>query len=159
MGSQKEPKRKRKVLHTGKDTRVDQSQAAMSDIGVLVRQAEGQGGRSHLELGPEMYGDFSAVPTFHEAYTLVHQVTEEFMSLPSDVRGVAQNDPLMFVELMATQEGRERLQKAGLVLHPGAGQQAAGGDPPAAGEASSPPQPTSSEAAQPSAEQPDRAAE
>ncbi len=101
------------ITFTGK-TRTKQSEAQDADINAIIKRHDRTGVVTHLASKAPRYGDFSQSVTLQEALDLVHQSDDAFMQLPSEVRRESGNDPARMLELLATQEGTERLIEARL---------------------------------------------
>lgn len=63
-----------------------------------------------------LYGDFTEATDLHSAMNLVLAAQADFDALDARVRAVAQNDPREFLKLLATDEGCDALEAAGLPL-------------------------------------------
>lgn len=97
--------------------------ADQCDLNRIVKRYAQTGVWDHLSPRQPTYGDFTGARSLDEAYELVRQAEEEFYSLPADVREKAANDPVRFLEMLASEDGAEILRQAGLPI----------GDSPAAG--------------------------
>lgn len=63
-----------------------------------------------------LYGDFSQATDLHTAMNLVIEAETSFMALDAHIRAAADNDPQKFLEMLATDEGCEKLRAEGLEL-------------------------------------------
>lgn len=93
-----------------------QSELPSTDVNKILERFE-KTGILPREERQALYGDFSNVPTFMEAFDIVQRAEEQFANLPAAVRQRFANDPenmLRFVET-ATQE---QLVEVGLAEAP-----------------------------------------
>lgn len=95
-------------------SRTKQSEGPATDINAIVKKYETTGMVSHLNQRAPMYGDFSQAVALHEALNAVMEADDAFMTLPAEVRKEAENDPVRFLEMLASPEGTEVLVEAGL---------------------------------------------
>lgn len=66
-----------------------------------------------------VFGDFSAVGSYHEALNRITAAQAAFMELPADVRSRFNNDPGALVDYMSSPFGEDKLREAvGLGLVP-----------------------------------------
>jgi len=97
-------------------SRTKQSFKDDCDINVITAQYVRTGLLSHVNRQVPIYGDFSQATDLHTSKLLVQRADEEFMELDAHIRAVAENDPVKFLELLASEEGARELQAAGLEL-------------------------------------------
>lgn len=71
---------------------------------------------SHLAPVEPRYGDFSVSMELAEAMNLIDEAEAAFEVLPAKVRAAAENDPVRFAEMLASPEGVDILEKAGLPI-------------------------------------------
>lgn len=64
-----------------------------------------------------LYGDFSESTDLHTAMNLVHAAEADFGALSAHIRAAAYNDPREFLKMLATEDGCEKLQAAGLAIN------------------------------------------
>lgn len=64
------------------------------------------------------YGDFSAVTDYHSAMNAVRSASEDFMSLPAELRARFNNDPALLIDFLAVDANRDEAIKLGLVNPP-----------------------------------------
>jgi hypothetical protein len=100
-------------IDTGTETKVKASFKEECDINVIVRRF-GVTGQLPNNIRTPTYGDFTNIPTFHEAMNACRGAEESFMKLRSDIRAKFGNDPGAFVEYCSDPENREQLKKWGL---------------------------------------------
>lgn len=85
-----------------------------------------------------MYGDFSNLPSYHEALDLVVAAQGAFEALPSDLRARFNNDPGRYVDFVSDASNYEEARRLGLVPpkeEPVAPTGGDGGQPPSGGAA------------------------
>lgn len=99
---------------SGDPGRTKQSFKPEADINTIVRKYEATGLVTHLSRGVPRYGDFSAAQDLKTAMDLAHEARDEFMKMNPYVRKAAENDPVKFLEMLATEEGTQELIDAGL---------------------------------------------
>ncbi|UOK21008.1 internal scaffolding protein [Chifec microvirus UA13_24] len=64
------------------------------------------------------FGDFTEVPSFHEAQTFIAEAYEEFMALPAALRKKFDNDPAALVSWLNDEANQEEAIALGLVEKP-----------------------------------------
>jgi phage internal scaffolding protein len=64
------------------------------------------------------YGDFTAVTDYHSAMNAVRSASEDFMSLPAELRARFHNDPAELIDFLAFDANRDEAIKLGLVKAP-----------------------------------------
>lgn len=64
--------------------------------------------------GPVSYGDFTKVDSLLDAMIQVDQAEKSFAELPAKVRDLCENDPVKFLAMVETDDGRQALNEAGL---------------------------------------------
>jgi phage internal scaffolding protein len=64
------------------------------------------------------YGDFTAVTDYHSAMNAVRSASEDFMSLPAELRARFNNDPAALIDFLASTDNRDEAIKLGLVNAP-----------------------------------------
>lgn len=97
-----------------KPSMVRQSDGVITDINAIVARYQSTGILTHLNHQVPQYGDTSAAVDLHTAMNTVNDAEEMFAELPSAVRKAAENDPVTFLNMLATEEGTEALVDAGL---------------------------------------------
>lgn len=100
----------------GTRSRTKQANRAETDINLMVARYKKTGVFSHINPRIPKYGDFSEAVQLEDAFNRVQQANREFMSLPAQVRALAQNDPVIFLEMLADEGGVAALKAAGLPL-------------------------------------------
>ena len=100
---------------TGKPiSKAKQAHKDECDVNFIVRKAAKTGflpqGR-----GTPLYGDFSSVPDYQEALSIVHAAEEQFSALPAVARERFGNDPAKFLEFVSDGKNAEEMAKLGLM--------------------------------------------
>lgn len=105
----------REVLDcSGDPGRTKQAFGSEVNINTIVRKYEQTGMVTHLARGVPRYGDFSAATDLKTALDLAHEAHDQFRKMNPYVRKAADNDPVRFLEMLATEEGTQELLDAGL---------------------------------------------
>ena len=94
-----------------------QHQKEDADINTIVARFGLTGELPFADRQPR-YGDFSDVTDYHSAMNAVREATEDFMSLPADLRSRFQNDPAALIDFLASDANRDEAIKLGLVNAP-----------------------------------------
>ena len=97
----------------GMKTRTKMEFAAEADINTIMRRYTQTGEIPEGITG--VYGDFSEAPDFVEAQIVIARADAQFSSLPAEVRGRFDNDPVKFLEFVHQEGNLEELQKMGLL--------------------------------------------
>lgn len=95
--------------------RTKQSLREECDINVIVARARQGAAVSHVARGVPTYMDVSEVGDYKSALDMLRATDKFFAGLPSKVRLEFGNDPAAFLDAMDTDEGRARLERAGLL--------------------------------------------
>ncbi|UDN67696.1 internal scaffolding protein [robinz microvirus RP_96] len=111
-------------------SRTQQSFADECDINVIVRRF-GLTGEMPTGMRLPAYSDYEGVFDFHTAMTAIRTATEDFMSMPADVRARFHNDPSEFLSFCSNDSNQEEAVKLGLAM-PKAAALAAAAPPPSA---------------------------
>lgn len=106
------PARVRVVHPKGGELMTKHSMALDTDVNQIVKRHIQFG--MPLPVGEAKYGDFSGTTDYHDALNRVFEAREQFEALPAAVRDACRNDPGVFLEKVASPEGREELGKLGL---------------------------------------------
>ena len=123
------------------ESKVKASLGPATDINYIVAKFQQTGMLNHVSPLQPKYGDFSQAISLKHAMDTVNDAWADFDSLPHDVIRACGADPTRMLEMLATQEGCEKLKAAGLPLElPPA-------EPPA--KIAEPPAPTSTPDAEP----------
>lgn len=86
------------------------------DINVIVDRYKVTGVLGDpLDTRTPVYGDFSSMPEFIDAQNIIARASEQFASLPSDVRKRFDNNPALMLEFLQDENNREEAVKLGLV--------------------------------------------
>lgn len=78
------------------------------------------------------FGDFTSVPDFHAAQTLISESKAMFSSLPSHIRDRFKNDPGQLLAFLADENNREEAIKLGIIPAPASPAPSVEQSPPAA---------------------------
>lgn len=110
--------RKRVRVHppTGGRSLTKQSMRDECNVNLIVAAHAKTGVVAHMNRGAPQFGDFSGHSDLKAAIDGVAQATETFMLLPAEVRALANNSPVDFLEMLADEGGALALQEAGLAL-------------------------------------------
>lgn len=85
------------------------------DINRIMRQYQDTGlAESSSAVG--RYGDFSSVGDFHAAQNVIAQASEQFESLPANVRDRFRNSPALFLEFIGDKANRAEARALGLLV-------------------------------------------
>jgi len=108
--------RTRHSLVTSDEGGAQQSHAASCEINSILANYQQAGTIQHLNRAEPLYADLFRTTDLHTAVETVKAAQAGFDALPATVRAAALNDPVKFVEMLRTDEGRERLAAVGLVV-------------------------------------------
>jgi len=108
--------RVRVIAEVGTRSRTKQANRNETDINLMVARYKKTGVFANLNPMQPRYGDFSAAVTLEEAYHQVAEANRQFMTLPAQVRALAQNNPVMLLEMLADEGATAALVKAGLPI-------------------------------------------
>lgn len=101
------------------DSRTKQSFKDECDINNIVSRYKKTGVLpDSARAGMGRYGDFSAVPSYHEMHQRVLAANEVFALLPAKIRRELGNDPGALIRLSETPDGVKRLVELGLGKEP-----------------------------------------
>jgi len=107
--------RARQRVHpeTGERSMTHQSFKESVDVNLILKNYQ-RTGQMPLFKGPvPVFGDFSMSTDLHGALEAVSEAEEHFASLAATVRDAAGNDPVRFLEMLASEEGLAELSEAG----------------------------------------------
>lgn len=94
-----------------------QSAEEESNINTIVRRF-GVSGELPNGLAMPQSGDFTNIPDFHTAMTMIRKTQEEFLRVPAEVRARFGNDPQAFMNFLENTENREEARRLGLLKDP-----------------------------------------
>lgn len=100
----------------GGPSRTKQSFKDAADINNVVRQYAQTGVISNVTRREPIYGDFSEVADLQQSLERVQAAQAEFDALHPEIRFAAQNDPVQFLNMMASEEGVKALRAAGMIF-------------------------------------------
>lgn len=95
--------------------RTKQSFKDECDINRIMRQFQQTGVVRHLNEARAQYADVSELTDYADALSVVRRAEEMFMSLPSKVRRVFNDDPAAFLDAAHDPAKRDQLVEAGLI--------------------------------------------
>lgn len=112
---EKEASRAAAISFVGARDRTQQSQAAETDINLIVKRFKVTG---LLPQGVRIptYGDFDGVSDFRSAMDAIIAAEKSFMAMPSAVRSRFGNDPAEFVKFCSNPDNLEEMRKWGLAV-------------------------------------------
>lgn len=100
----------------GERSLTQQSMKDECDVNLIVARHAKTGAIPHITSREPVFGDFTDSVDLKQSLDNVMDAQERFSRFPSRVRQAAQNDPVRFLEMLATQEGSQYLYDAGLEL-------------------------------------------
>lgn len=95
-----------------------QSFAEECDINNIMRRYESTGTIDHVNRREPHFGDFTDVPSYHEALEIARSAEAAFAALPSSVRDRFGNDPGKLMEFLADPANRDEAIELGLIDRP-----------------------------------------
>lgn len=104
----------RPTVDTGTESKVWQASKNETDVNVIMANYVRTGAMTSQNNKTPMYGDFTMKMDLQQAFKLSEQAREGFMSLPPNVRALANNDPVKFVEMMQDRNNWPRFAQAGM---------------------------------------------
>lgn len=111
-------KRDPTALYCDDPSLTQQHFAEECDINEILKRSE-QGKPIPVNQKMAMYGDFTVVPkSLSEAFGMIKQANDLFMSLPWQVRERFQNDPQRMIEFLNDEKNRDEALKLGMVNPP-----------------------------------------
>lgn len=106
---------RRVSLHLPTDSHVEQTHVGSTNINAIMRKYRRTGELPQPRNGGQLYGDFAMAEDFHTAQNRLVEAEEQFMALPSDLRGHFRNDPGLFFEYVNNPDNLEECQNLGLI--------------------------------------------
>lgn len=110
------------------DNRTKEAGANDTNINVIMANYGRTGVFANLNPREPHYGDYSQSIELQEALRMVKEAESTFMELPAAVRELAENSPVMFLEMLADEGATAALVAAGMPLR----DKPAGEEPPPA---------------------------
>lgn len=93
-----------------------QADAAAADINTILKRYEKTGTLPDMIKSDPMWGDFSDVPSFQEAFALVAKSEEQFAALDAPVRKRFDNDPAKFLAFATDPANSAEMVALGLAV-------------------------------------------
>lgn len=87
-----------------------------ADVNIIVNTYARTGAWANVNPRVAKYGDFSEAVSLEEAFEMTRNAQAEFMKLPAAVRALANNNPVELLQMLATEEGVNTLEKAGMEI-------------------------------------------
>jgi len=107
----------RKTDHPGGgEMLTKQADKDSADINIIVRTYGTSNQFGNVNPNSPLYQDNTQVVDLIEATNLVNAAREEFMNLPAEVRALANNDPIQFLEMVHQEDTRKALIERGLPI-------------------------------------------
>lgn len=110
--------RERVQTAVGTVSRTKQSFADECDINKIVKRFETTGQVQHMNTRKPIYADVSNVVDLAASLAAVELAEDSFGALRSDLRQAANHDPVEFLRMMESEEGREILEGLGYTDEP-----------------------------------------
>lgn len=98
--------------------RTKQSDLAQTNIVELINSYQPGSDLTHIRSAIENYGDFTNLPTFHEAKVAIANAEAAFNSYPAAVRTRMRNSPGYFLEFMEDEQNVDEAVSLGIVDPP-----------------------------------------
>jgi len=92
-----------------------QSDLKDTDINAIFKRFERTGQLPDMIKADGRYGDFSAVPDYQEAVSIVRTAEEQFANLDVTIRNRFENDPARFLAFATDEKNIDELEKMGLL--------------------------------------------
>lgn len=103
-------------LHNEGPSKTRQEDAEKCNINFIIARYQKTGQLDHINAKVPQYGDFSMVEDLSEIFDKARNVEAWFLTLPAKVREAASHDSVEFFAMLATTDGVEALEAAGLDL-------------------------------------------
>lgn len=100
---------------TGDPGLTDQSQAAETDVNLIVKRAIKSGVLPGIDV-QKIYADVSGAMDYHTAKNLIINAENQFNSLDANVRIKFENDPAQFLAFVEDPKNAEELVNLGLAM-------------------------------------------
>lgn len=92
------------------------SEAEATDVNRIMAKYLRTGVITHWNNRRPVYGDFSQANDYKAALDQVIEARDAFAELPAEVRKAAENDPEVFMRMLADEDGMQQLVDAGMEL-------------------------------------------
>lgn len=92
-----------------------QAEAENADITLIMQKYAKTGIITAPIKNNPVYGDYSTMPSFHEAQNIISKAHEQFDGLPLNLKKRFQNDPAQFLEFVHNDQNYDEALKLGLV--------------------------------------------
>lgn len=110
-------KRDPNALYCDDKSLTQQAHAGDCDINEIIRRSQSSGMLPVSSMEAK-FGDFSNIPTMHEAFEFVRRAGEAFMSLDWKLRERFSNDPSKMIEFISDPTNRDEAVSLGLLNAP-----------------------------------------
>lgn len=111
--------RNRHTKEVGETSRTKQAFKDECDINSMIKRHQATGLWDHIEKREPHYGDFSKATDLKTAMDIVLAAQDAFDALPSEVRGLCDNNPEILLRALASPEETAALFDAGLPMGEG----------------------------------------
>ena len=111
--------RERLIQNLGGESRTKQAYKDECDFNKIIARYRRTGEITHINKQQPLFVDISEAGDLQHMLDVVEQAGEEFLKLPADVRDAADNDPVVFLSMMETEEGQAILEEAGGIIDDG----------------------------------------
>lgn len=95
-----------------------QADADDCDINVMMARYQATGVEPRVNSREPQWGDFSSVPQYQEALSIVAQAKADFDQLDAEARERFGNDPAGMLAFLADEKNRDEAVRLGLVMPP-----------------------------------------
>lgn len=102
------------ITYTGTESKVDESQADLTNIHKLLEPAIQRGLLRHSVKYTDEYDDIPAI-TYQDALQTVATANEMFADLPAKIRKRFNNNPVEFLQFTANPENKDEMQRLGML--------------------------------------------
>lgn len=107
--------RRRVFTPVGESNATDQSFKDECDINFIMKKYQKTGLLDHVNQYQGHYGDFSEAPDYHTALNKMNEAQEMFLTVPSSIREIFNNDPGEFLEFVLDSDNEQEMRELGLL--------------------------------------------